>query len=75
MKNTWKFIAGGGVILLAILYIAIEQTRATKENNDKAAGYQKVRQHGNSPRIYEVEFDGHEYIVVETFRGIGVTKK
>ena len=44
--------------------------------NEKDKG-NNTQQIGNrsASRVYEIEFDGAKYIVVETFRGIGVCQK
>ena len=70
MKDRIYIFALLGAVLIgsALLYQGCSRE---VPNHTKVNG--KNINHGTE--VYEIEFDGQKYIVVETFRGIGVTKK
>ena len=61
-----------GTILIGTGLVCANACSRELENPAQQSGHKKI-DHATS--IYEVEFDGQKYIVVETHRGIGVTKK
>ena len=61
----------GTIIVGMVLMCANACNREVSNKTPKMNG--KNINHATS--IYEVEFDGQKYIVVDTYRGIGITKK
>ena len=61
-----------GSILIVIALLAANACNRELENPATMSGEKKLN-HATS--IYEVEFDGHKYIVVDTYRGIGICPK
>ena len=72
MKNN---ILTAAVVLLLIgaIYWLFSSSSKKYDADLKDAGVEKIGPRSSS--VYEIEFDGQHYIVVETFRGIGITKK
>ena len=58
-------------IIGAVLLCASACSREL-ENPAAQSGHKRL---DHATNIYEVEFDGQKYIVVDTYRGIGVCKK
>jgi hypothetical protein len=77
MKNIT--IAAIVALIIGSMYWAVSSGNDKREARDaKRAedGIHKIQQSAvRGSRIYEIEFDGHKYVVVETYRGIGITKK
>ena len=61
-----------GTILVGIVLLSTNACNRELENAVEAAGEKKL-DHATS--IYEVEFGGAKYIVIDTYRGIGICKK
>jgi len=61
-----------GTILIGMVLLIANACNSELENPAPMSGEKKL-DHATS--IYEVEFDGHKYIVVDTHRGIGVCQK
>ena len=61
-----------GAILIVIVLLCVNACNGKLENPAPMSGEKKLN-HATS--IYEVEFDGAKYIVVDTFRGIGICPK
>ena len=61
-----------GTILIVTILLCANACNRELENAAPKAGEKKLN-HATS--IYEVEFDGAKYIVVDTHRGIGVCRK
>ena len=72
MKNN---ILTAAVVLLLIgsIYWLFSTSAKKYDVEMEEAGVKKIGPRSSS--VYEIEFDGQHYIVVETFRGIGVCKK
>ena len=67
-----KVYASLGSILIVIVLLAANACSKELENPAPMSGEKKLN-HATS--IYEVEFDNHKYIVVDTYRGIGICPK
>ena len=74
MKNI-AITAAVAMLLIGSIYWAVSTSSKNYDVKQEKAGVHKIEHGRDGSRIYEIEFDGHHYIVVETFRGIGVTKK
>ena len=61
-----------GIILTGVVLMFANACNRELENPAPMSGEKKL-DHATS--IYEVEFDGHKYIVVDTYRGIGICPK
>lgn len=61
-----------GSILIVIMLICANACNTELKNPAPMSGEKNI-DHGT--KIYEVEFDGAKYIVVETYRGIGICPK
>ena len=61
-----------GTVLIVIVLLAANACSKELENPAPMSGEKKLN-HPTS--IYEVEFDNHKYIVVDTYRGIGICPK
>ena len=61
-----------GTILVVVVLIGANACNREVENATPKVGEKKLN-HATS--IYEVEFDGAKYIVVDTHRGIGICPK
>jgi len=61
-----------GIVLIVTVLLCANACNRELENATPKAGEKKLN-HATS--IYEVEFDGAKYIVVDTHRGIGVCQK
>ena len=61
-----------GIILAGAVLMFANACNRELENPAPMSGEKKL-DHATS--IYEVEFDGHKYIVVDTYRGIGICPK
>jgi hypothetical protein len=64
-------VFGGGFLALQSCG---QKARASSDERDKAGNVQRIGVYEKS-KVYEIEFDGAKYIVVETYRGIGVCQK
>jgi len=67
-----KVFAILGAILIGMVLVIANACNKELENPAPMSGEKKLN-HATS--IYEVEFDGHKYIVVDTYRGIGICPK
>jgi hypothetical protein len=61
-----------GIILVGVVLMFANACNTELENPAPMSGEKKL-DHATS--IYEVEFDGAKYIVVDTYRGIGICPK
>lgn len=69
-KLVWSVI---GVALTSLFSIAVYQGCSTEVDRPVAKNNSMNINHATE--VYEVEFDGQKYIVVQTYKGIGVCKK
>ena len=61
-----------GTALLGMSALLYQGCNSELENPVPRTNVKNITQ---DTRVYEVEFDGQKYIVVQTFKGIGVCKK
>jgi hypothetical protein len=61
-----------GTALIGMSALLYQGCSSELENPAPKVGIKNIN-HATS--VYEVEFDGQKYIVVQTFKGIGVCKK
>ena len=69
-KIAWSVL---GIAVVTIFSVAFYQGCSTQPERPIAKDNSRQIDHGTE--VYEIEFDGQKYIVVDTFRGIGVCKK
>ena len=79
MKN-WIKEAGSWLVILVIIggfltfQSCSQKVRASSDERGETNNAQRIGEREAS-KVYEIEFDGAKYIVVETYRGIGVCQK
>lgn len=61
-----------GTILVGAVLMGASACNRELENPAHMSGHKKL---SHATSIYEVEFDGAKYVVVDTYRGIGICKK
>ena len=61
-----------GTLLVGVVLMCANACSKELENAAPMAGEKKL---DHATKIYEVEFDGAKYIVVQTYKGIGVCPK
>ena len=61
-----------GTILVGAVLMCANACNRELDNPAQQSGHKKL---DHATNIYEVEFEGQKYIVVDTYRGIGVCKK
>lgn len=61
-----------GTLLVGMVLMCANACSKELENAAPMAGEKKL---DHATKIYEVEFDGAKYIVVQTYKGIGVCPK
>ena len=69
-RVVWTLMVGALLGVLALMY---QGCNGELDNPATVNGTKEKLDHATN--IYEVEFDGQKYIVVDTYRGIGVCKK
>ena len=63
-------VLGTALIVMLVLF-----ANACNREVDNATPKMGAKNITHATQVYEIEFDGAKYIVVQTYKGVGVTKK
>lgn len=67
-----KVYAVLGAILIAIVLMIANACNRELENATPKTGVKNIT---HATEVYEVEFDGAKYIVIQTYKGVGICPK
>lgn len=75
MKNKTYDRVVWSVLGIALFGVSAVLYQGCSSEIENPAPKTNVKQISHATSVYEVEFDGQKYIVVQTYKGIGVCKK